>query len=64
MKGKEIDILLEKGKTNSELVKLGYSLSTVKYRRARMFRPKAYKNIIKRCVINNKIYRKKLSTGL
>lgn len=63
MKGKEIDKLIDKGLGNAEIVRLGYSLSTVKYRRARMCSPTAYKNFIKRCVKNNRIYKQKLSTG-
>lgn len=57
-----IDKLIEKGLLNHQIMKLGYSLSTIKYRRAKLKSPVAYRNLIKRSSKNNAIYKKKLST--
>lgn len=59
-KGEEIDDLIKQGLKNRYIIAKGYSLSTIKYRRARIENKLAYKNIIKRCVVNNRIYRRKV----
>ena len=63
--GEKIDKLIEEGLKNSLIKLKGFSLSTIKYRRARLKNPLAYGRIMQRNVKNNRNYRhkKKLSTS-
>lgn len=45
--GEQIDLLLPKHQ-NHEIRDMGYSMPTIKYRRAKMYYPRSYKRLLKR----------------
>lgn len=57
-KGELIDELMKQGYTNAVIRDMGYSMSTIKYRRAKMSYPRSYKRLLKRM----RNIQKKLST--